>query len=99
LSYGDSTHEIAYGFCIEIEMLRDDDDNGMKEESEERVLWFCLCREKKMEGEENEFFSGSIPIVSFSQFLECPSLSFFCNLFTFLQFVPITTFNYYSSIN
>jgi hypothetical protein len=37
-------------------MLRDDDDNGMKEESEERVLWFCLCREKKMEGEENEFF-------------------------------------------
>jgi hypothetical protein len=33
LSYGDYTHEIACGFCIEIEMLRDDGDNGVKEES------------------------------------------------------------------
>jgi hypothetical protein len=40
LSYGDSTHEIACGFCIEIGMLRDDDDIGVKEESEERVLVF-----------------------------------------------------------
>jgi hypothetical protein len=98
LSYGDSTHEIACGFCIEIEMLRDDDDNGVKEESEERVLLFCLCREKNGREMVVEWFI-CIPLVSFSQFQECPSLSSFCNLFTYLQFVPITTFNYYSPIN